>query len=681
MKVAMIFATDGSNREDAVLGPFRSAGFFDGLRSNGVDAVAISLIPDAVAVAAAPPRERACRAADLGELVARSQPGAIQTFGPEHRLTAVWQLAAQMKVPLVHCASCWRDAVETRRHRIGLSLGASLAGLPARHASRNVDALLSTSRNVAARLIARRYFPNAAFSAVVPPPVDRSEAPPAKATRTGEPVFGIYDPFAAADRIAFISRTVELTGRPNVFDLRIALNAPPAGDSAAHDSARSTGAAGAARPSFVAAAGIADFLAAIDVLAVPAYDDSVAPALVAALRVGKSVIVPDQGGAAELIEYGRHGLMFCEGSAYHFANALNLVRQSWIDRPVLRWEEGPSAARTEPLAVAQSFARAYARLPSRPLNAPSPTVFCPSEDRPRIGVVALGRSDRRQMSATLQSIAGLAAAPDALVLAAPKTRAHLFDDLIAAMAEAARPRLVTAETADALPLADGFRAIAPMADLVVFVPEGVMIGPDYLASVQEAAQRWQDMVGEIGVIHRVVDDPASADRTDGHAGRTAALRTLRARTLGAKLMWVRTEACGNLRFLAFPQSSEYLAFSSLLDQLRGRGRTRVVACDAAVELRSGPERRSGYEAGRELYAALSRIGEWRDRSDAALNPGSSYLDPGAEKLRLFGQQIVRYVASPATRAHVGSFLRGMWAARREAAASRHRIRDDIRNLG
>jgi hypothetical protein len=285
------------------------------------------------------------------------------------------------------------------------------------------------------------------------------------------------------------------------------------------------------------------------------------------------------------------------------------------------------------------------------------------------------------MAATLQSIAQLVAAPDAVVLAAPKTRAHLFDDLLAGMAGSAPPRLVTAESADTLALADGFRAVAPTVDIVVFVPEGVVLGRDYLVSVREAAQRWEDMVGEIGVIRRVVADPALADGADGYARRTAALPSLRARTLGAKLMWVRTEACGNLRFMAFPQSAEYLAFSSLLDQLRGRGRTRVVACDAAVELRSGPERRSGYEAGRELYTALSRIGECRDRSDAALTPSSSYLDPSAEKLRLFGQQIVRYVASPATRAHVGSFLRGMWAARRDAATSRHRIRDDIRNLG
>jgi hypothetical protein len=146
-------------------------------------------------------------------------------------------------------------------------------------------------------------------------------------------------------------------------------------------------------------------------------------------------------------------------------------------------------------------------------------------------------------------------------------------------------------------------------------------------------------------------------------------------------MWVRVEACGNLKFMAFPQSAEYLAFSSLLDQLRSRGRTRVTACNTAVQVRPGSERRSGYEAGRELYGALSRIGEWRDRSDAAFAGRSSYLDPRTEKIRLFGEQIMRYLARPAAHAHIGSFIRGMWAARREAATSRHRIRDDIRNLG
>ena len=77
------------------------------------------------------------------------------------------------------------------------------------------------------------------------------------------------------------------------------------------------------------------------------------------------------------------------------------------------------------------------------------------------------------MEATLLSIARLAEGPEAVVLAAPKLRAHLFDD---APSDPSRPvRVVTADSADALPLADGFRALAPKVDVIVFVPEGVVL--------------------------------------------------------------------------------------------------------------------------------------------------------------------------------------------------------------
>jgi hypothetical protein len=246
--------------------------------------------------------------------------------------------------------------------------------------------------------------------------------------------------------------------------------------------------------------------------------------------------------------------------------------------------------------------------------------------------------------------------------------------------------VVAADNADALPLAEGFRALAPKVDVIIFVPEGVVLGASHLASVHEAALRWPDLVAEIGVIPRIVEDERVASTVaegmeQGIRPAASALRWLRPRTLFTNVMWVRDEACGNLKFMAFPQSAEYLAFSSLLDQLRARGRTRVTAWYTAVQVRPGPERRSGYEAGRELYGALSRIGEWRDRSDAAFAARSSYLDPRTEKIRLFAEQIMRYLGQPAARAHIGSFIRGMWAARREAASSRHRIRDDIRNLG
>ena len=187
------------------------------------------------------------------------------------------------------------------------------------------------------------------------------------------------------------------------------------------------------------------------------------------------------------------------------------------------------------------------------------------------------------------------------------------------------------------------------------------------------------------MIHQVVDDarltqnfskPAKPETRPG----CGLLRSLRARTLCANVLWVRVEACGNLKFTAFPQSSEYLAFSSLLDQLRPRGRTRVVTSNRAVQLRSGPERRSGFEAGRELYGALSLITDWRDRSDVGFENRPSYLDPRAEKIRLFGEQIVGFFGASARRAHSGSFIKGMWAARRDANMSRHRIRQDVRKL-
>ena len=106
----------------------------------------------------------------------------------------------------------------------------------------------------------------------------------------------------------------------------------------------------------------------------------------------------------------------------------------------------------------------------------------------------------------------------------------------------------------------------------------------------------------------------------------------------------------------------------------------MISSDRAVQLRHPGERRSGFEAGRELYEALSRIGEWRERSDAAFAGEASYIDPRSEKRRLFGEQAMRYLGSSAPRAHVGSFIKGMLAARREAAASRERIRSDLRKL-
>jgi hypothetical protein len=348
MKVAIIFATDGSHCEDVVLAPFRSASFAAGLRSGDIEPVIITVVPDDAAPAPEPAdAARRCRRHELAALLAAERPQAIQTFGPEPGLAAIWPIAVLAGVPIVHCVSCWRTAEAARPPQVS-----SLAASRARRASRHVAALLGTSRAMIGGLMTAGYFADAMFSVVVPPPVERAaEAMNAPAGRaSSDPVFGVYDPCATPDLVDFVSRAIELTGRRNTLAVRIAMATPlPAAP---------------APIAPVPAGSIEDFLATIDVLAVPAYDDAVAAPLIAALRAGKSVIVPDPSGAAELIEYGRHGLMFYAGSAYHFANAVDIVGQSWNQRPVLLADGGPAIARTHPRAVAQSFAAVYERLAS-----------------------------------------------------------------------------------------------------------------------------------------------------------------------------------------------------------------------------------------------------------------------------------------------------------------------------
>jgi hypothetical protein len=356
MKVAIIFATDGSACEDAVLAPFWSAGLVDGLRVGGIEPVVVSLLPDHAARGAetAVGDRLRCRRNELAALLVAKRPQAIQTFGSEHHLAAIWPIMAEAGVPIAHCVSCWRDAADA----VPASSIPSFAVSRAKRASSHVAALIGTSRAAVGGLIAAGYFQNAMSSVMVPPPAERAVAVNARSGQPGEPararvseadpVFGIYDPCASPALVAFVSRAVELTGRRSALQVRIA--------------AAASMPAAPAPITIVPADGIEDFLAAIDVLAVPAYDDGIAAALIAALRAGKSVIVPDPSGAAELIEYGRHGLLFCAGSAYHFANALDLVGQSWSQRPVLLADGGPAVARTHPAAVARVLAAVYGRL-------------------------------------------------------------------------------------------------------------------------------------------------------------------------------------------------------------------------------------------------------------------------------------------------------------------------------
>ena len=355
MNVAVIFATDGSSGEDAVLAPFRMAGFVEGLRTGGVDTLVITVADEAGGAPRVTPTDntRVCPRDQLPKLLAAERPDVVQTFGPEGRLASIWTLVAEAKLPIVHCVSCWRDILDPvpRSPRIS-----SFAASWAKRASRAATTVVGTSRAAVGRLLADGYFPHATSSLMVPPPVERAAVaapPPAPADDGSSPVFGVYDPHGGVDVAAFVSRAMELHGRRGEAQTRIAVGPSLA---ASAPSAPSV--------SIEPARGIEPFLAGIDVLAIPAYDDGLAGALIAAMRAGKSVIVPDPSGAAELIEYGRHGVMFSAGSAYHFAGAMDLVGQSWNQRPIMFAEGGSALARTHPAAASRAFATLYARLRS-----------------------------------------------------------------------------------------------------------------------------------------------------------------------------------------------------------------------------------------------------------------------------------------------------------------------------
>lgn len=294
----------------------------------------------------------------------------------------------------------------------------------------------------------------------------------------------------------------------------------------------------------------------------------------------------------------------------------------------------------------------------------------------RLGIAVLARSDRRQLSATLKSIAQLSDRLDAVLLVVPQAQGHAFASVLAEQAIKCAACTILADASDRLPLASGFRKLAQTVDIIVFVPEGVLLSAAGLGQIRADAENWQDLVGEILSIDGVVD----GDGMSWHWKRSG-MRPFRAKTLCDHMLWLRVAACGGLKMAELPAASEYLTFAAALAALRRRGRTRATWSSLATRIRFGPERRSGSDAGYALYAALERIAQLRRQGDAAFELNASYLKPRAEQIRLFCELAARYLANPAARPHSASFLKGMLQARRDAGASRRRIRRDIRELG
>lgn len=361
MKAALVFA--GPAAATATFRPYRSRAFLTGLVEAGIAPVVIDLdlsserrfddvpveLPGLVTY-----RNHVDR---LALIVAQEGAALVQTFGAAADLGPVWSEAAGASRPLVHFVASAGAVAEAPAGRpLGLGdlvrRGRGFADWRARRASRHVAAVVGSNRADMGRHFRQGFFARARFSLVAPPVAARvpiAAAANGRMRRTA-PVLGVFDPGASPETLALMSRAVALTGHSDLFGLRIA----PAALARTADLPPGATVVDTDDP--------VHFLHDVDVLVAPRADDSASAAVLAALASRKSVIVPDTGALAELVDYGRRGVLFPADSAYHLAMAINVMTEAWTNRPFSFEGVEEAIDRAAPDAVARVFADAWRRL-------------------------------------------------------------------------------------------------------------------------------------------------------------------------------------------------------------------------------------------------------------------------------------------------------------------------------
>ncbi|RAI40300.1 glycosyltransferase [Rhodoplanes roseus] len=361
MKAALVFA--GPTAATATFRPYRSRAFIGALADAGIDVVLIDLDLETEQRFATVPAERPGLVSyrnhvdRLPLILAQERLALVQTFGATAELGPVWRHAARTRTPLVHFVSSEGGIVDRPAGgaRLLTGLGRGDRGFMqwrTRHASRHVAGVLGSNRADMGRHFRNGFFPRSRFSIVAPPASARPPAAvsPAVVERRKIPVFGFYDPEATPETLELLLRAVALTGQSDLFTLRIAPRAL---------------AGVVSLPSAVSAVEAADadaFLREVDVLVVPRADDRAVVPVLAALSARKSVIVPDTGALTEIVDYGRRGLLYTAGSAYHLAIAINVMAQAWGNRPFSFEGVEEAIGRTTPEALARVFAATWRRL-------------------------------------------------------------------------------------------------------------------------------------------------------------------------------------------------------------------------------------------------------------------------------------------------------------------------------
>ncbi|MEZ5785767.1 MAG: hypothetical protein R3D62_04630 [Xanthobacteraceae bacterium] len=302
------------------------------------------------------------------------------------------------------------------------------------------------------------------------------------------------------------------------------------------------------------------------------------------------------------------------------------------------------------------------------------------------GIAVLARFDPRLTLATLASVRAFTPQPDRIVLVVPQTREHIFAGL-ATGEDLGTDRVIAGD--DEM-LSAAIHTLAPSTDIGVVVPEGIIFEADYLQALRRKVEDFEDIVGAIDLVHQVIkidtgpgNDKAEIDLR-GRPREASIVSTLRAmlaaRSLLGAVFWVRIATLGQIKLAAMPDLGETIAYAQALDELRARGRTEIRFTPSARHLRLIPERRSGYDAGYQLYRCLCQVAEAQHAESALRGALPAHLPPQAERARLIFTQAVRALASPANRHHATTFLKGAFAARRDARNIDRTVQRDLRDM-
>lgn len=309
-----------------------------------------------------------------------------------------------------------------------------------------------------------------------------------------------------------------------------------------------------------------------------------------------------------------------------------------------------------------------------------------AEAGPSYGVAVLARFDPRLTQATLASVRAFTPPPGRIVLIIPQTREHLFADL--ATGDGTGIDRVIAGDDEMLSAA--INALAASSEIAVVAPEGVVFYPGYLKTLRGKVEDFEDIVAAIDLVHQVdkIDTEAEGDKAQlslhdrprERPTRSTLRALLAARSLLAAVFWVRIAVLGQIKLAALPDLGETIAFALALDDLRARGRTEIRFTEHARHLRLIPERRSGYDAGYQLYRRLCQVAEAQHAESALRGARPLHLPPLGERARLIVTQALRALVSPANRHHATTLLKGALAARRDARTIDRKVQRDLRDM-